>query len=380
MESTTPSMSPGRLPPQPQEIRSASTELLTSESLRELKQLLQTTHTEREAIHQEVATSREGNRRASARYASWNGGFLLKRLFKKSFEERRIMAQTAADQLTEMEEQLRLTTIATEIDISPEQAEPFYRMRDDFSSLGECKAIWDTLSRVAVNQFRERSISTERVEREKVTFLLDDCDLLQWQQKVPRLQNRTGGDLYLYPGFVIYRAAKQAFSIIDLREVRLTFTRIQFTELEPIPSDSQIVGNTWAKANKDGGPDRRFANNRQIPIALYGALAFKTDTGLNEEFQFSNCGATERFAKSWLAFVDSFLPSVKQETIKRAGDQRRPRKKLPSGNLTFQATIDEEGGVWSATSTDFPQIRVSASTEAEVIEKLRVAIVQAMGI
>jgi len=38
---------------------------------------------------------------------------------------------------------------------------------------------------------------------------------------------------------------------------------------------------------KNGGPDRRFKNNRQLPICLYSELWFKSNTGLNEKIQIS---------------------------------------------------------------------------------------------
>jgi len=31
----------------------------------------------------------------------------------------------------------------------------------------------------------------------------------------------------------------------------------------------KVIGYTWQYVNKDGGPDRWFANNPQIPIASY---------------------------------------------------------------------------------------------------------------
>jgi hypothetical protein len=65
------------------------------------------------------------------------------------------------------------------------------------------------------------------------------------------------------------------------------------------------VGQTWAKANKDGSRDRRFANNYQIPLVLYAYLTLKSESGLWEEFQFSNPDRVERFLKAWDAFVSS---------------------------------------------------------------------------
>src|ERR1035438_9469474 len=125
-------------------------------------------------------------------------------------------------------------------------------------------------------------------------------------QKVPHLPNRTGGDMYIYPGFILYRAPKQAFALIDSRDVMLRYVSTQFTENDTVPSDSQIIGQTWAKCNKDGSPDRRFRDNYQIPVAHYGNLMFSTSDGLDVRYICSNARLAEEFVKAWTAFQMSF--------------------------------------------------------------------------
>jgi len=208
--------------------------------------------------------------------------------------------------VTELEEQLRLTIVATHIEIDKEQAEPYFRLRDDFAALCECGAIWDVKTHQATDKFHERTTANRRIMRERVAFALDSCDLIQWDQKVPHLSNSKGGDLYLYPGFILYRTAKEAFSVIDYHDVKGESVSVSFQEEEGVPSDSNVIGQTWARANKDGSPDRRFAGNYPIPIALYGAVTFKSATGLWEEFQFSNPQRLVRFLNSFNAFVASF--------------------------------------------------------------------------
>ena len=61
-----------------------------------------------------------------------------------------------------------------------------------------------------------------------------------------------------------------------------------FVESEGIPKDSQVVGQTWKYVNKSGGADKRFKDNRQLPICLYGELKLKSATGLNTVIMFSN--------------------------------------------------------------------------------------------
>jgi hypothetical protein len=289
-----------------EQVRSASTELLTSESLKELKKLMLMTFQEREDISQQLAAARPARDLAVTRYESWEHGFICKRLFKNAFTKRKMESEMTTARVMELEEQLRLTTVATHVDIDKEQAEPYFRMRDDFAAMSECAAIWDIKSHQATDMIHERTTAGRRVGRERVTFVLGSCDLIQWEQKVPYLQNSKGGELYLYPGFILYRAAKQAFSVIDYHDVNGKGVLIQFQEQEGVPRDSKVIGQTWAKANKDGSRDRRFADNFQIPIAVYGQVTFKSDSGLWEEFQLSNPDRLQQFLNSLNAFVTSF--------------------------------------------------------------------------
>jgi hypothetical protein len=86
-----------------QEIRSASTALLTSEGLQELKRLIQTAYEEHEDISRELASARQEEGKASGRYLSWEKGFLFKSVFKHSFAKRKVDAETASAKVQELE-------------------------------------------------------------------------------------------------------------------------------------------------------------------------------------------------------------------------------------------------------------------------------------
>ena len=288
------------------EIRSASTELLTSESLRELKDLIRTAYEELEQIRHELSKAKDEDARANARFTSWDKGWLMKKVSKSAYAARKAEAEIASARTAELEEQLSLTTIATQIELAREQAEPFFRMRDDFTVLSGCAAIWDIKAEQETDKFRQRTTADKAISRARVKFSLGSCELIRWDQEVPHLQNAKGGDIYLYPGFVLYRASRTAFSVIDCLDVRLVAVAVKFQEEESVPNDATKIGHTWAKTNKDGSPDKRFANNYEIPIVRYGQAEFTSDTGLREEFHFSNADGLDRFAKSWNAFVGSF--------------------------------------------------------------------------
>lgn len=49
------------------------------------------------------------------------------------------------------------------------------------------------------------------------------------------------------------------------------FRSARFIEEETPPADAAVVDQTWRQVNRKGGPDRRFNNNRELPIGrLYG--------------------------------------------------------------------------------------------------------------
>ena len=118
------------------------------------------------------------------------------------------------------------------------------------------------------------------------------------------IQNLNGGDLHLYPGFALMTSEMdiQKFGIIDLQEIELTYSTINFIEKEEVPIDAKSVGTTWLKVNKNGEPDKRFKGNYEIPIVRYAELNFTTKSGLNESFMISNIESAEQFYNRFLEY------------------------------------------------------------------------------
>ncbi|WP_462388382.1 hypothetical protein [Acidovorax sp. Q11] len=61
----------------------------------------------------------------------------------------------------------------------------------------------------------------------------------------------------------------------------LTGKSIRFIEDGSPPRDAQVIDRTWRYVNKKGGPDKRFKNNRELPVCLYDELQLSSSTGLN---------------------------------------------------------------------------------------------------
>lgn len=62
------------------------------------------------------------------------------------------------------------------------------------------------------------------------------------------------------------------------------------------------MGTTWLYVNKNGGPDRRFKDNRQLPILLYWHLRL-LHPSLSMILEFSRAEAAAALADVLRSFI-----------------------------------------------------------------------------
>jgi hypothetical protein len=132
-----------------------------------------------------------------------------------------------------------------------------------------------------------------------VRFSFGKDEIVRTDSRCLCLRDANGADLLIYPGFVLMRGNTRGLGVVDCREIELSFEPVRFVASEGVPPDAAIVGQTWERANKDGSPDRRFRDNRRIPIVLCGGFTFESPTGIHEQYLISNCATAERFARAF---------------------------------------------------------------------------------
>jgi hypothetical protein len=103
----------------------------------------------------------------------------------------------------------------------------------------------------------------------------------------------------------------------DLNEVQCNFQPRRYAEWEKAPSDSKQVGIAWRYSNRDGSPDRRYSDNPQTPVLFYAEVAWKSTSGLSEEYLFSNAQAAATFVDALTDFRTALRGSPS------AGDQEQ---------------------------------------------------------
>ncbi|NIL26914.1 DUF4236 domain-containing protein [Yersinia massiliensis] len=279
------------------EISSASVEVLTSTSLLPLRDLIAKAREQRaevkadlqEALAEESKQNSELIRRKSSLFR-W---FYKRRIAELETELPLILAEVS--RLVSWEEN---TKIAITFESSDASQRAYAAMVRAFDILKSSVKKWDITADKATDQFAERTLATRSVNRHPVIFDFSSTDLIQFTGRAMRFENINGDDIMLYPGVAVIPRVDGAFALIDLRELQISAEHRGFHEEDGVPSDASIAGHTWAKTNKNGSPDRRFKDNYQIPICIYGNITFQSQTGVTEEYMVSNADAAQAFAEA----------------------------------------------------------------------------------
>lgn len=85
---------------------------------------------------------------------------------------------------------------------------------------------------------------------------------------------------------------------IQYQNLKVEVGVTQFIEDGGVPNDGKKVSETWRFVNKNGTPDRRFSNNKLLPVMLYGVIELSSSSGLNLHFNCSNPEIQEIFKTS----------------------------------------------------------------------------------
>lgn len=290
------------------EISSASVEVLSSSSLLPLRDLIAKAREQRdeikadlqEALAEESKQKNELVRRKSSLFR-W---FYKRRIAE--LEAELPLTQAEISRLVSWDDN---TKIAISFESSDTSQRAYAAMVRAFDVLKSSIKKWDITADKATDQFAERTLATRSVNRHPVTFDFSSTDLIQFSGRAMRFENVNGDDILLYPGVAVIPRADGAFALIDLRELQISSEYRRFHEEEGVPSDSRIDGYTWAKTNKNGSPDRRFKNNYQIPICVYGNITFHSQTGVTEEYMVSHADAAQAFAEAVKRYQTSLTES-----------------------------------------------------------------------
>ncbi|QNU65895.1 DUF4236 domain-containing protein [Ruminiclostridium herbifermentans] len=119
-------------------------------------------------------------------------------------------------------------------------------------------------------------------------------------------------NVFILPDRLIVKG-KKGWGVIEYSDLNIRVENQVFVESGTVAKDATVIGHAWQYVNKNGGPDKRFKNNRQLPECNYGKIMFQSSTGFNAIIYISNLSNAEAFSNTVSAMIDEAKQARIQE-------------------------------------------------------------------
>ena len=164
-----------------------------------------------------------------------------------------------------------------------------------FNELVRSNVAWVVQAEGATTDWKRNAGATKLTRRRETQLRFGKPDCIRGRAKFPAF-NLGPDELYLLPDAAL-AIVRGNVAAVSFRELEFSGVPIRFVEEDSVPSDAPVVDHTWRYVSKSGQPDRRFGNNAQLPVCLYGELTFQSPGGLNCKLHLSNPAVAEPLSK-----------------------------------------------------------------------------------
>ncbi len=178
--------------------------------------------------------------------------------------------------------------------LEPDSESRFSQLKLAFRKLTDCDRVWHIDAAGHTNDAKRHAGATALVQRAKAHASFSSPPKVQCNIEIPALRGKDKF-LYFFPDHLLVYDAT-GVGAVSYEQLEAEAEDARYIEEDSIPRAATQVGTTWKYVNKSGGPDRRFNNNRQLPVMLYGLLSLSSKSGLKEIFQCSTPGVSKQIA------------------------------------------------------------------------------------
>lgn len=161
--------------------------------------------------------------------------------------------------------------------------------------LASAKGLWQIVQSGTVINKKVEAGASRKIRRQKFSISSKLPYYIKSNVDVVMLKLRKEKLLLLPDKILIIRGRK--IGAESYENLNIDVHPQRFIEEDAVPKDTKIVGQTWKYVNKNGTADKRFKNNRQLPICLYGEITLTSASGINVMIHCSNLELAEGLQK-----------------------------------------------------------------------------------
>ncbi len=173
----------------------------------------------------------------------------------------------------------------------------FAQLVETWGAFSQSAGLWRMTSQGSLNTTHQRKVNagaSTLVNRVAAAVSLHGPRVLVTNIAVPSVQ-ADRQSLHFLPDRLLVQAGRH-FSEVSYAQLTVHCVQTRFIEHGRVPRDATRVGTTWKYANIGGGPDRRYNNNKELPILGYAEVELTTPSRLQWTLQCSNLAAAKTTA------------------------------------------------------------------------------------
>jgi|AGTN01.2.fsa_nt_gi hypothetical protein len=208
-------------------------------------------------------------------------------------------------------------TVVVFYDFENDSEKSFKQLFDSFENLLNTQKAWHIEAAGNVKDKKRTAGADTMYKRTQIALSRSQPPFISLNLDIPCIPVGKQRIYFLPDTILIYD--KRKVGAVSYKELTSNHLDTRFIETERVPSDAKVIDKTWLYVNKKGGPDKRFKDNRQLPVVQYGELHLRSASGLNERIQASNSMKLKQFADS-LADYSSSFESLKEKQISLEAD------------------------------------------------------------
>lgn len=233
-------------------------------------------------------------------------------------------------------------TVVILYDLNEEIVSSLQTFANEFDKVASASTIWNIDSAGRTFDWKRNAGAGRLITRKRATFGYSVPKVIKTNLELPSI---VGGRqaVYFFPDVVLITEGKNA-GAISYDDLNAYWNTTVFIEGDRVPSDAQVVGYTWQFVNRDGGPDRRFSNNRRIPRVLYQQMGLQGTGGFQKILHISRVEDRGGFdtALAGLRVLISCLVRDASEIKGRSGDHLVQSREALSPKLLAPPTLVDQ--------------------------------------
>lgn len=197
------------------------------------------------------------------------------------------------------------TALIYELDAGMEAA--FRTLCERFDAMATCSKVWHVDARATLTNSKYKAGATAAVTRTPVKLRYRSPPSVRTNISIPAIPAGKA-TIYLFPERALVYSP-DGVGAIPYGVLKMEARAVNFVDEEAVPRDAKVVAHAWQYVNKQGGPDMRFRNNRQLPVLEYEEIRLSSDSGLNEQLYLSRTGLGDGLREAIAALGQIGLPA-----------------------------------------------------------------------